>query len=260
MATIHTGVLLKTKGSVGGVNFYERNGVQCLRNKPQRSENYVSSPAQRYQQSVFKAVSEFIKTSYAYTMLVRGGWGASKKGKGRTAYNNFSSEVLRKLSRNSLNEKLSQADYETNVDAFNSNPGKWLRENIALTMSKFGGVGNAFVLTDGTLAGEGADKLTISVDVVNQWLSMNARQYGTVDSPNEIHLFLSGDIVAASSTEWFIDVKGSKAGDQIEFTLPAGINATAKDAIAAIAFFPAASGNYGAPLEPAVSQAVAITL
>lgn len=254
MATLKTGVIIKTRGSVGGVNFYNRLGVQCLRNKPVRSESYVSSPAQMYQQSVFKIAADYSKSSQSVTDLIRGGWGMKKAGKGRTGFNNFSSEVLRKLSRDEAGVKVDQATYEANVTAFKSNPGGWCHENLPLTMSKYATLGAAGVLAK--TGDVGAEKLTITVavSVLNDWLRVNARQYGVVGDPEDVKLLLGGAILGSTSKDWYLELSGSVSGDNYVFELPSTVDTDAETYDVAFAFYPASSGIYGAPSEPAISQ------
>lgn len=254
MATQKTGVLLKVRGSVGGVNFYDRLGVQCLRNKPQRSEHYVSSPAQAFQQGVFKAVADFSKSSYSVTALIRGGWGAKKRGKGRSGYNNFSSEVLRKLSRNEAGTKVDQAAYEANLAAFNANPGGWMHENIVLTMSKYASLPVLDTLELATSGGAVSGTITVNKDVFDNWLRVNARQYGVVNAVNDVKLILGGDVLGAGSRVWYKEITPTKSGDDFVFTLPADLDATAGTADMAFAFYATASGVYGKPADPAVTQ------
>lgn len=260
MATIKTGILLKTKGSVGGVNFYNRTGTQCLRNKPQRSESYISSPAQRYQQSVFKLVADYSKSSASVVDLIKGGWGMKKAGKGRTAYNNFSGEVLRKLSRDELGAKVDQATYEANVAAFEANPGGWMHKNVPLTMSKFPSIGAVGVFGASDTANSQPATLTVEEDVFNEWLQRHARQYGVVGSPEDVKAIIGGAALGSTGTEWYIEVTPTKTGTQYTFELPATFDESADSYDLAFAFYPTASGAFGAPEYPAVSQYARVSL
>lgn len=260
MATLRTGILLKTKGSVGGVNFYNRTGTQCLRNKPQRSESYVSSPAQRYQQSVFKLVADYSKSSASVVDLIKGGWGMRKAGKGRTAYNNFSGEVLRKLSRDEIGEKVDQATYEANVAAFTANPGGWMHENMPLTMSKFPSIGAVGTLTPADTSASKPASLTVEEDVFNEWLQKNARQYGVVGSPEDVKAIIGGAALGSATTEWYAEVAPTKTGKQYVFEFPESFDETAGSYDIAFAFYPTTSGKFGAPEYPAVSQYARIAL
>lgn len=260
MAVVRTGIILKTKGSVGGVNFYSRTGTQCLRNKPQRSETYVSSPAQAYQQSVFKKVADYSKSSASVVDLIRGGWGMKKAGKGRTAYNNFSGEVLRKLSRDELGAKVDQATYEANVTAFESNPGGWMHANVPLTMSKFPTIGAVGTFTASDTENSKPAQLVVEEAVFNEWLQKNARQYGVVGSPEDVKAIIGGAALGTTTRAWYIEVSPTKTGSQYTFALPADFDESADSYDLAFAFYPTASGAFGKPEYPAVSQYARVAL
>lgn len=260
MAVIKTGLLIDVKGSVGGVNLYKRSGVPCMRNKPVRSESYVSSPAQMYQQSVFKLVADFARSSSDVVDLIRGGWGAPKKGKGRSGFNNFTSKVLKLLSRDETGAKVNQAAYEANVNAFESNPGGWLHVNVPLTDSKFPAVTYDLVPKVTGATGSKTLTFTVPVEVLNDWLRTNARQYGTIDDPNQVVMYLGGAILGSTATEWYKTVTPTSTSGVLTFTASGDFDETAESLEVSLAMYPAASGKFGAPNYPAITQRVALAV
>lgn len=260
MAVVKSGLFIDSKGSVGGVNLYKRKGVQCLRNKPVRSESYVSSPAQKFQQHVFTLVSEYSKSSASTIALIRGGWEAVVRGKGRSGYNNFLSEVLKKLSRNELGEKISQAQYEAAVDAFEENPGGWLHANVQLTKSKYPSAADVLTVTRSGSAKAQTLTVKTSLAYLNEWLSVNARQYGVVNAPNQVIVFVGGEVLESTGREWYLAAQPTITNDEVTAVFTGGLSADGAKADVAFAFYPAASGMYGKPLFPAVTQAARVVV
>lgn len=218
MGVIINGLLISTRKSVGGVNFYKRNGVQCLRSKPVRNAGYVSSPAQAQQNSVFTYVTAFKSTAVGMEPLIRGGWGASVKGKGRTAFNNWSSEVLRAVTRDEAGVLLKGEARATSIAEFAENPGKVFREKCDLLRSKFADLGEGTTVEatgTGTLTGV---IVKVPTAVVNAWKASLPTSYQNATDTSKDVLYLSGDALPEASTEPFLQANGTTSGETVDFT------------------------------------------
>ncbi len=248
MAVIYNGLIISTRKSAGGMNFYKRNGVQCLRNKPVRSAGYKESAAQAQQNSVFSLVAAFKNNAVGMEPLIRGGWGASVRGKGRTPFNNWSSEVLKAVTRDDAGNLLIGEARVTSIAAFSTNPGKVFRERCPLVKSKYPTLGEGATATITGEAGSKVVTLTIPTDVVDAWKAQLPTSYqNAADVTGDVVYLTSPDLAESITVPFFTATPtvggasvtvsfsgtGIEAGNEIRFAYgaaPAAVGDFGRDA------------------------------
>lgn len=245
MAVIYNGLIISTRKSAGGMNFYKRNGIQCLRNKPVRSSGYKESPAQAQQNSVFSLVSAFKNNAVGMEPLIRGGWGASVRGKGRTAFNNWSSEVLKAVTRDEAGNLLIGEARSESIAAFTTNPGKVFRDKCPLVKSKYPAMGEG---TTATITGEAGSKvvtLTIPTDVIDAWKAQLPTSYQNAADVTGDVVYLTSPDLAESITVPFFTATPTVSGASVTVSY-SGTGLEAGDEIRfAYGAAPAAVGDFG---------------
>lgn len=245
MAVIYNGLIISTRKSAGGMNFYKRKGVQCLRNKPVRSAGYVQSAAQNQQNSVFRLVSNFKNDTPNMEVLVRGGWGESVRGKGRTPFNNFSSELLKAITRDAQGNLLrGEAKVESMV-AFSENPGKVFREKCPLTKSAYEALGEGAALEVTT--GDGATGVTLSIPkaVIDAWKAKLPASYDQGTAVTQDIVFLKSASMSADSKLPFAVAAPEVSGDDVIVHFPDVTLTAGQTAEVAYGAYPGAVGDFG---------------
>lgn len=245
MAVIYNGLIISTRKSAGGMNFYKRNGVQCLRNKPVRSTGYKESAAQAQQNSVFSLVSAFKNNAVGMEPLIRGGWGASVRGKGRTAFNNWSSEVLKAVTRDEAGNLLVGEARAESIAAFTTNPGKVFRERCPLVKSKYPALGEGATATITGEAGSKVVTLTIPTDVVDAWKAQLPTSYQNAADVTGDVVYLTSPDLAESITVPFFTATPTISGASVTVSF-SGTGLEAGNEIRfAYGAAPAAVGDFG---------------
>lgn len=245
MAVIYNGLIISTRKSAGGMNFYKRNGIQCLRNKPVRSAGYKESAAQAQQNSVFSLVSAFKNNAVGMEPLIRGGWGASVRGKGRTAFNNWSSEVLKAVTRDEAGNLLVGEARTDSIAAFTTNPGKVFRDKCPLVKSKYPALGEGATATVTGESGSITVTLTIPVDVINSWKKLLPTSYQNAEAVTGDVVYMTSPDLAESITVPFFTATPAASGTSVTVTI-SGTQLKAGDEIRfAYGAAPAAVGDFG---------------
>lgn len=260
MAVIFNGLIISTRKSAGGMNFYKRNGVQCLRNKPVRSAGYKESPAQAQQNSVFSLVSAFKNNAVGMEPLIRGGWGASVRGKGRTAFNNWSSEVLKAVTRDEAGSLLTGEARTESIAAFTTNPGKVFRDKCPLVKSKYPALGEGATATVTGEAGSKTVTLSIPVDVVDSWKKLLPTSYQNAEAVTGDVVYVTSPDLAESITVPFFTATPTAGGASVTVTF-SGTGLEAGNEIRfAYGAAPAAVGDFGRDADYAFGDGGSIAL
>lgn len=260
MAVIYNGLIISTRKSAGGMNFYKRNGIQCLRNKPVRSAGYKESPAQAQQNSVFSLVSAFKNAAIGMEPLIRGGWGASVRGKGRTAFNNWSSEVLKAVTRDEAGNLLIGEARTESIAAFTANPGKVFREKCPLVKSKYPVLGEGATATVAGEEGFEAVTLTIPEDVVNSWKKLLPTSYQNAEDVTGDVIYVTSPVLKDSINVPFFTATPTKSSSDVTVTIT-GTGLKAGDEIRfAYGAAPAAVGDFGRDADYAFGDGGSIAL
>lgn len=245
MATIVNGLLISARKSAGGMNFYKRLGVQCIRNKPVRNPGYVQSAAQDQQNSVFSLVSAFKNSTAGMDALIRGGWGASVSGKGRTPFNNWSSAVLKAVTRDADGALLVGADREASIEAFTSNPGKVFRDNCPLVKSKFANLGEGVTAAISGTAGSETITVTIPAEVLAAWKQTLPTSYQNAADVSGDIVYMNSAAMGETETAAFLTATPSESGTEVTVSFAAGEIAANDEIRLAYGAAPAAVGSFG---------------
>lgn len=260
MAVIYNGLIISTRKSAGGMNFYKRKGVQCLRNKPVRSAGYVQSAAQNQQNSVFRLVSDFKNNTPNVDVLVRGGWGESVRGKGRTPFNNFSSALLKAITRDAQGNLLrGEAKIASMVD-FNDNPGKVFRDKCPLTKSAYESLGEGAVLS--VAAGDGATGITLTIpkSVIDAWKAKLPVSYDQGTPVTQDMVFLTSSSFADSIKVPFFVAAPELSGTDVTVNFPDAVLTAGQSAEVAYGAYPGEVGDYGKAMDYAIGSIGLLTV
>lgn len=245
MATLVNGLLISARKSAGGMNFYKRLGVQCLRNKPVRNPGYVQSAAQDQQNSVFALVCAFKNSTAGMDALIRGGWGASVSGKGRTPFNNWSSAVLKAVTRDGGGALLVGADREASIEAFTTNPGKVFRDSCPLVKSKYANLGDGITASISGTTGSEQITVTIPAEVLSAWKQTLPTSYQNAAAVTGDIVYMNSASMGESETAAFVTATPSESGSAVTVTFAAGEIAAGDEIRLAYGAAPAAVGTFG---------------
>lgn len=260
MAVIYNGLIISTRKSAGGMNFYKRKGIQCLRNKPVRSAGYVQSAAQNQQNSVFRLVSDFKNNTPNVDVLVRGGWGESVRGKGRTPFNNFSSALLKAITRDEQGNLLrGEAKIASMVD-FNDNPGKVFRDKCPLTKSAYESLGEGAVLSVATGDGATGVTLTIPKSVIDAWKAKLPVSYDQGTPVTQDMVFLTSSSFADSVKVPFFVAAPELSGTDVTVNFPDAVLTAGQSAEVAYGAYPGEVGDYGKAMDYAIGSVGLLTV
>lgn len=255
MGIINSGFLIKVRKSAGGINFYNRLGVQCFRNKPQISPNYVPTVSQRFQRTTFGMVAAFIMSSDHLQELIDGGWGMKSGKTGATNRNRFTKAVLDAISRNPDGSQLPYADRISNTDNFASDPAEFFRTRVPLTKSAY----PILVATPTIAAASGNVEISIPADVIENYRQMLAERNGRYNNALAPYLIVKGGYVANDPEAPIAIEQMTEATGTFTASFPGSLPATAAEGQIAVGFLASNPSGVGLLTDWAVTEALTVT-